>query len=118
VCAAMVLALAGAGCGSGGGGSSKPTGAPAPNPNDKRGVALACLTNQKKLDAHLVGKQSIQIGGPDGPRAEFFVTSGEAEGLQFQGNAQGAEQIGAALLFVNSASEHTLELVEQCLDDQ
>ena len=32
---------------------------------------------------------------------EFFVSSGEAEAQQFQGEAQGAEQVGAALLFVN-----------------
>jgi hypothetical protein len=113
--AAIAAALLAAGCGSDGG---SPSAGGAPNPNDTRGVALACITNEKNLEARLVGKKSIQVGGPDGARVEFFVTSGEAEGLQFQGQAQGAEQVGSALLFVNSASEHQLDLVEQCLDDQ
>jgi hypothetical protein len=115
--AAVAAALLTAGCGSSDDGGASVSGG-APNPNDKRAVALACITKEKKLPARLVGKQSIHVGGAGGPRVEFFVTSGEAEGLQFQGQAQGAEQIGAALLFVNAASEHTLDLVEQCLDDQ
>ena len=69
-----------------------------PDPNDKRAVALNCITNREGLDARLVGEKSIQVDGPSGPRAEFFVSSGEAEALQFQGDAQGAQQIGAALL--------------------
>ena len=51
------------------------------------------------------------------PRIEFFVTSGEAEGRQFQGNAQGAEHIGNALLFVREADDDLLEEIEGCLQD-
>jgi hypothetical protein len=89
-----------------------------PNPNDKRAVALACIRNGKGLEAHLTGQKSIQVDGPSGPRVEFFVSSGEAEALQFQGDAQGAEQVGAALLFVNDGSDDVLEKLEDCLAKQ
>ena len=49
---------------------------------------------------------------------EFFVSSGEAEARQFQGEAQGAQQVGAALLFVNDGSMRLLEKIEDCLAKQ
>ncbi len=96
-------------------GSSKP-----PDPNDKRGVAFACLRDKKQLPVRMTGAKSIQVERPrsGGPRIEFFVSGGEAEGRQFDGNAQGAEQIGAALLFVNKGTEDDLAQIEDCLDDQ
>jgi hypothetical protein len=109
-------ALALGACGSAGGGGG--AAAPGPNPNDKRGVALGCIEREKGLDARLVGEKSIQVGGPGGPRIEFFVSAGEAEGKQFQGEAQGAEQVGAALLYVNDAGDEVLEKVEDCLNEQ
>jgi len=117
--AAIAIAIALGACGSGG--DTNPAtpaaaGAP-PDPNDKRGVALQCI-KEKGLEARMVGKQSIQVGAFGGPRVEFFVSGGEAEGQQFQGQAQAAEQIGAALLFVNEATPEQLDDVEACLDDQ
>ena len=118
--AMLVVALALGACGSVSKDSNpaKPaaSGAP-PDPNDKRGVAMGCITG-KGLQARLVGEQSIQVGPPGGARVEFFVSGGEAEGQQFQGLAQGAEQIGQALLFLNNASSDDLGKVEACLDDQ
>jgi len=117
--AACAAALALAACG----GSDEPArpggkGQP-PDPNDKRAVALDCIVNKEGLDARLVGEKDIQVGLVDiGPRIEFLISSGEAEGRQFQGDAQGAEQIGSALLFLNDGSEDDLEKVERCLDDQ
>lgn len=113
--AASLLAAAPAGCGLGDddGGSGG-----GPNPNDKRAVAFTCIKDRQGLPAQLAGEKSIQIDGPNGPRAEFFVSSGEAEALQFQGDAQGAQQIGAALLFVNGASDAVLTKVEKCLEEQ
>ena len=102
-----------AGCGSDGGG-----GGGGPDPNDKRAVALACIRDQQDLPARLVGEKSIQVDGPRGPRVEFMVSSGEAEGRQFQGEAQDAEQIGAALLFINDGTEEQLKKVETCLEEQ
>lgn len=107
--AVCALAAGGMGCGSGGGGG--------PNPNDKRRVALQCITD-RGLEARLAGEKSILVNGAAGPRVEFFVSSGEAEARQFQGEAQGAEQVGAALLFVNGAGDRVLEQVEGCLAQQ
>ena len=114
--AACALALAAAGCGAGGGDDAiREAG---PNPNDKRAVALACITREKEVPARLVGEKSIQVEGPNAPRVEFFVSSGEAEARQFQGEAQGAEQVGAALLFVNQGDDETLQKLEDCLAKQ
>ena len=112
--AASALALAASGCGPAGTGDDPA----APDPNDKRAVALACLRDEQGLDVRLAGEKSIQVAGPGGPRVEFTVSSGEAEGRQFQGEAQDAEQIGAALLFVNQASEEELKKIETCLEEQ
>ncbi len=111
---ACALLLGAAGCGSVGGGE----GDVGPDPNDKRAVALACIRDEEGLPARLVGEKSIQVDGPRGPRVEFSVTSGEAEARQFRGEAQNAEQIGAALLFINEGGEELLEKVETCLEDQ
>ncbi len=111
VAAACALALAAQGCGSDGGGAG-------PNPNDKRAVALACIRDEQGLDARLTGQKSIQVDGSDGPRIEFLVSSGEAEARQFQGDAQDAEQIGAALLFINQGTEEQLKKIETCLEKQ
>ena len=70
------------------------------------------------MQARLVGEQSIQVGARGGPRIEFLISSGEAEGRQFQGDAQGAEQIGSTLLYLNDGTEDQLEKLERCLDDQ
>ncbi|MDQ3588439.1 MAG: hypothetical protein M3375_08845 [Actinomycetota bacterium] len=109
---ACVLTFASGGCG-----SDDPVTGDEPDPNDKRAVALDCFTNEAGLEAELVGEQSIQVEGPGGPRIEFFVSSGEAEGQQFKGEAQGAEQVGTALLFVNDGSDELLEALENCLGD-
>ncbi len=107
------LAIAASGCG-GGDDDIREAG---PNPNDKRGVALSCIEGAG-VPAALAGEKSIQVDGPGAPRIEFFVSSGEAEGEQFQGNGQGAEQVGAALLFVNDGDDEVLETIENCLAKQ
>jgi len=110
---ACALALASTGCG-----AESQSETEGPDPNDKRAVALACIRDDEGLPARLAGEKSIQVDGPGGPRIEFLLSGGEAEGRQFQGGAQGAEQIGSALLFVNRASEDQLEKIEICLEDQ
>lgn len=109
VCA---LAIAAGGCG-----SDEPATGDEPDPNDKRAVALDCFTDEAGVDAELIGEQSIQVDGPGGPRVEFFVSTGEAEAQQFKGEAQAAEQVGTALLFVNDGSDELLEALENCLGD-
>jgi hypothetical protein len=101
------------GCGSGGGSSASP----ADKQSDKRGATLACLREERGVDARPLGDDSIQVGDPaTGPRIKFFLTNGEAEAAQFEGRGEGSEQIGSALLFVRQGSEDTLEDVEACLD--
>ena len=117
VTALVVCACLLAGCGSND--DSGDSGGAGPDPNDKRAVALDCIVNKKGIEAELTGENAIQVGtdAETNPRIEFFVTSGEAEGRQFQGNAQGAEHIGNALLFVREGSDDLLEEIEGCLQD-
>jgi hypothetical protein len=97
--------------------------APAGDESDTRAVVLACLTEEKGIDARLDGDEEIVFNGAaEGPRIRFFLTAGEAEAAQFEGEGEGAEQIGAALLFVepevDDESEDLLADVEACLADQ
>jgi hypothetical protein len=107
---AALLALPGCGIGSedAGGGTED---------SDKRAVALECL-EESGVDARLDGDEEIVIGdAPDAPRIKFFLTSGESEAAQFEGDGEGAEQIGPTLLYVNGGSDELLETVEGCLAD-
>ena len=106
-----VLALAG--CGSSDAGPSE-------DDSDKRAVALNCLTEEKGVDARLGPDDTILLdSGDKAPKIQFFLTADEALSAQFEGNGEGAEQIGAALLFVRPElrddSEQLLEDVENCL---
>jgi hypothetical protein len=59
---------------------------------------------------------AIQVGSPpDGPTIVFEATPGIAQGLQIHGQDQGAEVIGAALLFPNQSSDKVASVVEQCV---
>lgn len=80
------------------------------NPN-----RLACM-QQDKLPVQLVGPTGMQIGPlPGGPTVEFEPTPGTAQGTQINGQAQGAEVIGSALLYPHAASDAELKLIETCL---
>lgn len=106
--------------------------APAPGPattlapEDKRGAALACIRDEKGIDAEAVGDKGIAVtaapsggtGGEAVSRIDFFQSSLEAEGEQFEGRAEGAEQIGAALFYVRELPEQALVEIEDCLNDQ
>jgi hypothetical protein len=106
--AAALLALPGCGIGSDDAGGGE-------DDSDKRAVALTCL-EEEGVDARLDGDEDIVIGDvPDGPRVKFFLTSGESEAAQFEGNGEGAEQIGPTLLYVNRGSDELLQTVEGCL---
>jgi hypothetical protein len=95
-----------------------PSGA-TPDPEDKRGLALACIRDEKHIDARPIGAKGIQIGpGDQGPKIDFFQTSQVAEGEQFEGRGEGAAQIGAALLYVREAPEDQLVALEECLNEQ
>ena len=102
-----------AGCGSSGGGASGPT----VDPNDKRAVALACM-KEKRIPARPEGKDVIQVGDRrTGPRIQFYLSTGAAETTQFKGEAQGAEQIENALMYVRQGDDKLLEELEGCVDE-
>ena len=87
---------------------------------DARTAALDCITGAG-VSARLEGPekdQQIVIGdSADAPHVKFFLTAGEAEAEQFQGNGEGAEQIGGTLLYVGDGSDDELAPVEKCLAD-
>lgn len=101
------------GVGEDGGSAEAPTA-----PGDKRAAVYTCLREAERLPARLTPGNGIQVGAPpNGPRIQFFLTAGEAEARQFAGEAQGAEQIGRALLWVNGGSDELLKKVEGCLQE-
>jgi hypothetical protein len=115
---ALLAATAAAGCGSS-------DGSPSGDDSDIRASVLTCLTEEKELDARLDGEEGdeeIVVEGPGEPRIRFYLTAGEAEAAQFEGDGEGAEQIGATLLFVSpeisDGSEDLLGEIEACLADQ
>ena len=94
--------------------------APVGDESDTRARALACITEEKGIDAREDGDDEIVLNGAaDGPRIRFYLTAGEAEAAAFEGDGEGAEQIGAALLFVepevHEETEDLLKDVEDCL---
>lgn len=103
VCAALVVAIV-AGCG-------------APDERergsyDPREPVASCLRDNG-VAAHLVDGRTVEAAGV---RIEFLTTPGEAEARQIQGLAQGAEQIGRALVWVGRAPDERLATIEECVD--
>ena len=107
----VLLALAGCG-------SSDAT--PEVDESDKPGSTIACL-DAKGVPAHVDGSDENEVLLDAGPRVKFYLTAAAAEAAQFQGEGEGAEQIGSALLFVDPEvdpkTEDVLKDVEGCLAD-
>ena len=77
---------------------------------------LKCIRDHG-FSAVEVGATSIQVGqSPAGPTIRFLPTPGAATAAQIYGQAQGAEVIGAALLYPNQASSRELSAIEVCLN--
>jgi hypothetical protein len=90
--------------------------------DDPRTKHTACLEQAHiAFDNELLrvaGKSlpSFQVDtAPGGPTVIFEATPGDAQGVQIQGEAQGAEIIGSALLYPNQASDKLLNVVEGCV---
>jgi hypothetical protein len=78
---------------------------------------VACLKSHH-LPVVLKGATNLQIGAaPGGPFVHFAPTPGAAQADQISGQAkyEGAEVIGAALLYPNQGSSKELETVEDCI---
>ena len=70
----------------------------------------------KGLPVQEFGQTGIQIGAaPAGPRVVFTPSPGSAQGDQIEARVQGAEVIGAALLYPNQGSDAELNQIETCL---
>jgi hypothetical protein len=90
--------------------------------DDPRSKHTACL-EQAHVAFHdeqytVAGRvlPSFQVGtAPTGPTVAFEPTPGDAQGVQIQGEAQGAEVIGSALLYPNRAPDSLLSVVENCV---
>jgi hypothetical protein len=86
--------------------------------DDPRIKHVACL-HAAGLPFHeyftKAGIPAIQVGAyPTGPTILFYNSPGYAEGLRMAGKAQGAELIGAALMYPNRASNTLDTRVENC----
>ena len=107
----VLLALAG--CGSS-------DAAPEVDESDKPGSTVACL-DAEGVRAHVGGKDDNEVLLDAGPRVKFYLTAAAAEAASFQGEGEGAEQIGSALLFVDPEvdpkTEEVLKAAEGCLAD-
>ena len=94
--------------------------APEVDESDKPGSTIACL-DAKDVPAHVDGKDENEVLLDAGPRVKFYLTAAAAEAAQFQGEGEGAEQIGSALLFVDPEvdpkTEDVLKAAEGCLAD-
>ena len=94
--------------------------APKVDESDTPGTALACL-EASDIAATREGETGNELVLDAGPRIKFYLTAAEAEAAQFQGNGEGAEQIGSALLFLDpetdSETDDLLHDVEVCLAD-
>jgi hypothetical protein len=90
--------------------------------DDPRAKHTTCL-QQAHIPFHneqltVAGKvlPSFQVGAaPSGPTVSFEPTPGDAQGVQIQGEAQGAEVIGSALVYPNQATDSLMAVVESCV---
>jgi hypothetical protein len=90
--------------------------------DDPRKKHIVCL-RQAGVPVHpeqtVVAGQNLPgfqvLSAPQGPTVSFEPTPGDAQGLQIDGQAQGAEVIGSALLYPNDASDSLLAKVEKCV---
>jgi hypothetical protein len=90
--------------------------------DDPRKKHIACL-QQEHVAVHreqntVAGKvlPGFTVGAAgSGPTVSFEPTPGDAQGVAIQGEAQGAEVIGSALLYPNQASDKLLSRVESCV---
>jgi hypothetical protein len=107
----VLLALAG--CGSS-------DAAPQVDESDKPGSTVACL-EAKGVASHVAGEDQEEVVLDAGPHVKFYLTAAAAEAASFQGEGEGAEQIGSALLFVDPEvdpkTEEVLKAAEGCLAD-
>ncbi len=83
--------------------------------DDPRATHVDCLRSDH-IPVTEFGRTWLQVGTkPSGPTVNFEPTPGAAQELQINGSVEGAEVIGAALLYPNQASDALLQKVEDCV---
>lgn len=79
---------------------------------DPRVPVVSCLREHgvaaRRVDGVAILAERVRI--------DFAVTPGQAEARQIAGQAQGAEQIGRALVWVGRARDDLLDTIEECVD--
>jgi hypothetical protein len=76
---------------------------------------LDCL-RAHHLPVGEVGATGLQIGPlPAGATIDFSPSTGSAQAAQLEGQAQGAEVIGSALVYPNQAPDSELKVIENCV---
>jgi hypothetical protein len=83
-----------------------------PGGYDPRLPVVACLRDEG-VPAALADRNAVVAATV---RIEFLTTPGAAEARQISGRAQGAEQIGRALVWVGRTPDELLETIEGCVD--
>jgi ABC-type glycerol-3-phosphate transport system substrate-binding protein len=86
--------------------------------DDPRKTHIECL-QQEHIPVRretVNGLPAFQVGTvPSGPTVVFQATPGAAQAVQIDGQSQGAEVIGSALLYPNQAVDSLLGKVETCV---
>jgi hypothetical protein len=96
-------------------GSAKAASVNAKGVDDPRATHVECL-RQAHIPVTEFDRTWLQIGTkPYGPTVHFTPTPGAAQEFQIDGQVEGAEVIGAALLYPNKASDGLLQTVEDCI---
>jgi hypothetical protein len=88
------------------------------NPATSNPNRVACIkaAGLPVTQATFNGDPGLQIGSaPSGPSVTFLATPGAAQYAQIAGTAQGAEVVGASLLYPNQGSDSELKKIEDCL---
>ena len=120
--AIVALALLLAGCGAV---KVQPTTPAGSSTLASRGKVDSPLTNMRNhlgclRDGHLpvqvTSATTLQVGEPPSDATILFrATTGASQADQVEGNAQGAEVIGPALVYPHQASDADLDRIEDCL---
>jgi hypothetical protein len=85
------------------------------NPATDTDNHLACLQGAH-LPVQVVSPTKLQIGpAPAGPTIVFTASIAAAQGRQIDGESQGAEVIGSALVYPNQGSDGELASIGACL---
>lgn len=94
--------------------AAKPTGAKPDTSNPSQSL-ISCLA-EHKVAAHVSGPGDVAVDPPQaGVHVTFMGTDGQAQSAQLRGDAEGAEVILNALLYVGHGDDTLLKTVETCV---